>query len=256
MTTHPVHPTKVEHFPSDVEGYVTELTETLSKDHVDDNVVSLEAVPAKITINNVFQHPNSHPLLLDLLLIKKFGTEWIEWDPDAVHIVIKKVFGVVPSSLAIHKICAMKTLHLVDSYWKRWEVFLPVTMSLNSIEPNFEILQVPTICQTAVSVDIASFVRKDVEWSDEIKSFVGVIVKHDHFYQPPEILSFCKLQSDPLDADLISRVETAFKEIKTKNKTDEVNEVVEQQAQLLLMVTNYVLGYRKRLKEQLHLLKS
>lgn len=255
MTTHPAHPTEAK--TQNVEVFVTELVETLSKDHVDDSVVSLDPVPAKITISNVFQHPNAHPLLLDLLLLKKFSTEWIAWDPDTFHYVLPKAFGgAEPSALAVHKMCALQTLHLVDSYWHRWEVFLPVTMSLNGIDPNFEVLQVPTVCQVAASVDIASFIRKDVSWSDELKAFVGAVVKHDHFYQAPEILSFCKLQSEPLEADLISRVEKAYKDIKVKNKTDEVNEVVEQQAQLLVMVDNYVFGYRKRLKEQLHLLKS
>ncbi len=44
-----------------------------------------EPVPSKITIINIFQHPDAHPYVLDLLLLRKYDPEWVEWEPETLR---------------------------------------------------------------------------------------------------------------------------------------------------------------------------
>lgn len=43
-----------------------------------------EEVPNKISPRSVFSHPDTHPYVLDLALLKHFHLEWMQWLPETL----------------------------------------------------------------------------------------------------------------------------------------------------------------------------
>lgn len=177
--------------PPDNEKQARELLQDLWEKNAAEEepkgTLEVAAPPSTVSAKNIFRHPDAHPYVLDLLLLQRFGPEWLSWEGESLLLLVPESFGQVLSDLNLAKVQAMKTLHLVDTYWKQWEIFLWCTMSLNGGFPNFAVLQVPTVAQCLVSIDIANCVREDVVFGEEVKGFLGGVYWHDgiHLLIPP-----------------------------------------------------------------------
>lgn len=145
---------------------------------------------SRVTARNLFIHPEAHPVVLDIAMLKKFGPEYLGWLPEARELLIRRDIHPDASSRNISKIEAMVTLHLVDSFWQQWEVFCWTTMALNGVFPDFVNLQSPSSGQCAVAVEIANHVRTDVPWVQEVRDFIGACFRHDELYLLPPVLTF------------------------------------------------------------------
>ena len=160
-------------------------------------------VSGRVTSLNIFQHPDAHPVVLDMLLSQKYGSEWLVWEPETIELHVQRDFRCTLSHLSLSKIQAMRTMHLVDAFWERWEVFIWCAMPISDIVPDFEIMQVPTVLQCMRAVDIANRVRTDVSWSDELKAYLAAVHRHDEVLVPQPPLDFVKLdmQGYPVNLD-------------------------------------------------------
>lgn len=78
----------------------------------------------------LFNRPDTHPVVLDVALFKVFGTEWIEWDPDSVFIAVEKSQNTAPSRQAKSRIYALSVLHSNNAYWEDWRSFEAMSWSL------------------------------------------------------------------------------------------------------------------------------
>lgn len=165
----------------------------------------VEVSPARVTRANLLRHPEAHPVILDLVLLEKYGPEWLGWEPETLFLRVPQDFKSSLSDINATKLQAIKTLHLVDTYWQHWEVFLWMSMALNGIFPDFQVMQVPSVGVLLVSVDIADRVRQDVDWTEEVKTYIETILEHESFFTPIEPLSkFIKMRRDPELADWAS----------------------------------------------------
>jgi len=176
-----------------------EAIETTESDEIEKSAAETTEPPPHI---NLFQHPDSHPAILDILLLQKYGPEWMLWEPETLEVRIPQDFrtqGV--SELSMHKIQAMKTLHFVDTPWKRWEVFVWCAMPVNGVFPDFEVMQVPTVAQCLVAIDIFNLVRQDVAWSDELKVYLGAVWRHEGLFCPLEPADFILVDRTGIDVD-------------------------------------------------------
>lgn len=164
---------------------------------VEEQSTTQEAKPLEVPIptapqlrlNNVFQHPASNPLVLDLLLLRKYGPNWLEWEPESLQLALQTDFSGV-SDLNLHKVQACRALHEVDSFWVRWEVFVWCTMALNGVFPDFENAQVPTALEMMIAVDVANRIRDDISWSDEVKEYIKHAAVFDGYMFLPKPLDF------------------------------------------------------------------
>jgi hypothetical protein len=151
---------------------------------------------------NLFQHPDSHPAVLDILLLQKYGPEWMVWEPETLQLRIPKDFHTQDvSDLNMAKIQAMKTLHFVDTPWKQWEVFVWCCMPLNGLFPDFEMMQVPTVAQCLVAIDMFNTVRGDVTWSDELKTYLATVWRHEGMFCPTDPAEFVTVDKTATDID-------------------------------------------------------
>jgi hypothetical protein len=236
---------------SNVDDEAQEQTETAQGAAATKSSVKPEAPATKLALINIFQHPDAHPYVLDLLLLRKYGPDWMEWEPETVRLHIEHDFptkGV--SDLAMSKLNAMKTLHYVGMYWTNWEVFLACTMPLNNLFPDFVHMQVPTVAQCAISVETANRVRDDVQWSDELKAYLATVCKFDGIFCPPEPLDFVTVDASEYIVDC-EEVRKLWPDVRRTGVAPQAPGVTNEQLRRMLIVHQALLGNRDHLRQQL-----
>jgi hypothetical protein len=176
---------------------VDEDSDVVETDEPEKLAEETPAARAPLPHINLFQHPDSHPAVLDILLLQKYGPEWMLWEPETLALRIPQDFHTQEvSDLNMSKIQAMKTLHVVDTPWSEWEVFIWCAMPCNGLFPDFEMMQVPTVAQCLVAIDTFNMVRQDVAWSDEVKVYLATVWRHEGMFCPTDPASFVEVDKD------------------------------------------------------------
>lgn len=205
---------------------------------------------------NFFQHPDAHPIVLDLALLKRYGSEWLTWEPETLVWRVPQDFRTSTiSDLNLHKVQAMKTLHFNDTYWQRWEVFNWCTASLNNHYPNFDVMQVHTAAQLLISVDIANKVREDVSLSEEVKEFIVQSSKFDGVFFLPEPLEDIQIvpDNDLLSVELIKK---SWPLVRRADKAPTNDTILAEQLRRVLAAYDLLRAERARLQQQLPLVQN
>jgi ribosomal protein L37E len=139
------------------------------------------------TLRSVFAHHDSHPLLLDMLLLEKYGIEWLGWEPETLWQAISEDFKTTISTANAGMVQAARTCHLTEAPWVAWEIFTPVCQALNNNIPNFKTFFKPTIAQTMFAVEVMNSID-DRKFSEELERFVAaVFLDASVFYLPPPV---------------------------------------------------------------------
>ena len=232
-----------------------------------DPTVVIEDVPAKddhgdkptaalsvsnVTTQNLFRNPDTHPLVLDLVLLKRYGHEWLEWEPESLEVILPADIHTSVSDANFSKINACKTLHLVDQFWQRWEVFVWCTMALNGVPPDFHVMQVPTFAQCLVAVDIANRIREDVHFSSEVYHFIYSTLRHDGMVLAQEPVS--ALPHEEIEGVDLPRLEARWRQVRSSGKAPSGDTLEDEQLRRMLVVHGFLEESRTRLRHQLELI--
>jgi len=228
----------------------TAVVEGLSHDK--ETAPSVLPMAGAVTKANIWQHPDAHPIALDLALVGRYGADWLEWEVETLQIIIPHDFNTPSlSDLNLEKIQACRTLHLVDSYWERWEVFLWCTMAFNGEFPDFRDMQIPAVGQVLVSCDIAARIRDDVAWSDEVKAFTASTYQHDDIYLALPPANFVSITApDSVDPQALLK---AWPDVRASGRAPTGSTILDEQLRRLLSVNEYLEESRARLQKQLEL---
>lgn len=222
---------------------------------------------APIDHKNLWVHHDAHPVVLDISLLKMYDTDWFEWEAATLWKEIMEDFHV--PSISDHvkaKVQAVKTLHINEWFWTKWEVFCWITQALNNNIPDFHVLQKPSIPQLMNAVDIATMVRDGEEFEAELQMFVAAAVLEEGVLYAPEPIAFCQDeivqlldQQNPEAKALISEVDKRWKELGARPQEEWATELeetpVDVQVAKLVVSQNYLSLRRRQLKDQLRLLK-
>jgi hypothetical protein len=144
-----------------------------------------------ITSKSLFSHPDTHPVVLDLALLKQFKLEWFSWLPETLFSEIERSFGTSIAEVNRLKILAAQTLHVTDVFWEAWEVFEKTIMALNGVIPIPSTIQPPDLSLLFAGIDIAKGIRVE-KFSDEVASYCAAIFLFENVHYAPEPLSFCQ----------------------------------------------------------------
>ncbi len=207
------------------------------------------AADSGVTAVNVFRHPDSHPYVLDYILTQKYGAEWLAWEPETLELHLQKDFPGGVSEANFTKVQALKTMHLVDTFWKQWEVFLWCTVALNGVLPDFDVLQIPTAAQALVAIDIAFRVRDDVPWSEEVKTFLGVVFSHDGIFCPPPPADFVEVDTTDLAINC-AEIQRRWPEVRASGRAPTGSTVTDEQLRRLLALHHHLEESRARMHRQ------
>lgn len=209
------------------------------------------ADPGGVTLANLWRHPDTHPVVLDLLLLQKYGVEWMLWEPETLELHVPEDFKTQAlSDLNMAKIQACKTLHMVDTFWKQWEIFLPLTMVFNGEFPDFELMQVPTVAQCMVSVDVANRLRDDMSWSDEMKLVLASVCQYDGVLLPIPPLEFVSVDYADLPVNMFD-VRSRWPAVRAAGVATGHETPEDEQLRRLLIANDYLEASRARLRQQL-----
>lgn len=231
-----------------------------------------DQVLAPITRKNLFVHHDTHPVIFDLALLAAYQTDWFEWEPVTLWKEIMEDFRVPSiSDHAKAKIQAIKTLHINEWFFTKWEVFCWITQALNNNLPDFQVIQKPSLAQLLNAVDIATMVRKDVEFSLETQDWVAAAVVEEGVFYAPKPIEFCQDEIVELLGELqvpnfgqvIEAVRDRLREIMSISSEAWAAspEPILQETQVDIQVAklkvacDYLALRRRQLKEQLRLLK-
>jgi hypothetical protein len=152
-----------------------------------------EEIGTPVTRKNLFTHYESHPVVFDVALLKHYGTDWIVWEPVTLWREIMSDFHV--PSISDHtktKIQAVRTIHINEWYWTKWEVNCWVTQALNGSIPDFHVMQKPSLGQLMNAVDAATMVRNDEHFSPEVAMWTAASMADEGVFYAPEMLAFCQ----------------------------------------------------------------
>jgi len=120
-----------------------------------------------------FTNKNTHPLILNLLLLKEFKKEYLAWEPETCWVEIGRTWGTTISEINRNKIQAIRTCHVSDQPYELWEVFEKVAMGLLGLPPRFDLIQKSTPHRASVALEIFGHIREDKDISKEVYKYVA-----------------------------------------------------------------------------------
>lgn len=219
--------------------------------------------PRPFSARNLFVHHDTHPIVLDIKLMDQYGTDWFEWEPETLWREIMDDFRA--PSISDHvkgKVQAVKTIHISDWCFTKWEIFCPICQALNNNIPDFEVLRRPTISQLFAAVDMMTMIRNDVEFSQEVQDFIGAAMIDSGVTYAPQPLAFCqdeilRFQEElgrPVDPE---PVKEKYKQMLSVPAEEVVLEEtpVDVQVAKLIIARDYLSLRRAQMKQQLRILR-
>jgi hypothetical protein len=164
------------------------------------------------TKKGAFSGKESHPLLLDLLMIKEFGPDYLGWEADTCWQEILKTFGTNISETNKNKLQAVRTCHVSDRPYDAWNIFEKVAVAFSGATPLFGTLQKPSLHVCAAALETMSHI-KDAKPSDEVYRYIAAIMLDDGVSFGPGILAPSnKYIEDRVGAALQKKVKKALEE--------------------------------------------
>lgn len=157
-----------------------------------------------------FTHRDTHPLVLNLLMISEFGPDYLGWEPETCWLEVRNTWGGSISELNRNKIQAVRTCHTSDLPYKRWNVFDNVCAGLVGSSPRFDMIQKPSPHRAALALEVLSQIKEDVEFSPEVIKYCGASMLDYGMVYGPGALSPCNKVIAPLVGNVQNRVKRAF----------------------------------------------
>lgn len=150
-------------------------------------------VPAAVQASSepivrLFAWHDAHPIAMTMVLMEKFGHQWIIWEGDTLKTEIIRTFNATSiSENNWNKLQAVRALLSSVSYWSEWPVFEKVIQSLNNNIPDFEEAQRCTLAQLMAGVDMVSQLRSET-YHEEVRYYVASCAVYEGVtYLPPPL---------------------------------------------------------------------
>tara|TARA_B100000886_G_scaffold168182_1_gene115050 strand:+ start:4380 stop:5033 length:654 start_codon:yes stop_codon:yes gene_type:complete len=169
-----------------------------------------EAYLGPKTTKQAFTHRDTHPLILNLLMISKFGPDCLAWEPETCWHEIRSTWGGSVSELNKNKIQAVRTAHLSDSPYERWEIFDLVCAGLVGSSPRFDLIQKPSPHRAAFAIDVLSQIKENARVSDEVLKYCGASMLDYGMVYGPGSLEPCNKFIRPFVGSAQERVQRAY----------------------------------------------
>tara|TARA_B100001250_G_scaffold414436_1_gene452819 strand:- start:1661 stop:2302 length:642 start_codon:yes stop_codon:yes gene_type:complete len=191
-----------------------------------------------------FTNRLSHPLLLDLLMVKEFGPEYLSWEPETCWAEIKLTWNTTISENSRNKLQAVRTCHVSDQPYESWNVFEKVCMALAGVSPRFDLVQRVSPHVMALALDIMGQVKDKKAVSKEVYRYVGAALLDDGMAFGPGPL-------EPCNKYIADRVSTSRQELIKKALKGNTRDLSDVQIMKSQSVLDYVEGQSRALLSQL-----
>lgn len=150
-----------------------------------------EVTEGPVTAQNVYNHHDTHPLILDLFTTRLFGGEWFGWEPETLRMLIPRQGRFTISACNWNKLQACKTVHANPAaIFDRFECFLPVITAFNNVIPDPTALQPPSLARLLAGVGMLRMLDPQEEFSLEIRRFMAASLLYRGIFLVPDELEF------------------------------------------------------------------
>lgn len=174
-----------------IDGLFPKLAEITVPVPVTKETVPILSSPKSPTSRSVFSHPDSHPLVLDMILLKHFNLDWLTWLSDTLFFEIEQTFSTSIAEVNKLKILATQTLHVTDVCWEAWEIFEKHVWALNGMIPRLDSIQPPDLPILFAGVSIINSIRQE-KYGEEVARYCAAIFLNENVQYAPEPLNFCQ----------------------------------------------------------------
>jgi hypothetical protein len=208
-----------------------------------------------VALDNLFRNPDTHPLTLDLALLSKYGADWMGWELETLVLRVQQDFKTpTVSEVNLEKVQACKALHLVDTFWLRWEIFLHCCAAFNGAFADFHSAQVPEVAECMVAVDVANRIRDDMQWSTEVKVYLQQVYRYRGELFPTPPMEFVEVDTSefPVDAGY---VRSKWPLVKASGRSPRGATIEDEQLRRMFASWVYLEANRQRLESQLQVLR-
>jgi hypothetical protein len=144
-----------------------------------------------LSVKRAFTNKNSHPLVLDLLLLKEFGKDYLGWEPETCWVEIGRTWSTTISDINKNKIQAVRTCHVTDQAYERWEVFEKVAMAFLGLPPRFDLIQKCTPHRASVALEVMAHLRETKKVSKEVHKYIAACMLDYGMVYGPGPLEAC-----------------------------------------------------------------
>jgi hypothetical protein len=144
-------------------------------------------------------------LVLAAVVLRKYGPEALEWQPELLRDELEQDYGVKVSGLQSDKLQAVFTLLLTDLYEGQWEVFETVGHLLNGQPDTFEDFSPLDAEGLAAALAHRRLVVGDdpdrTPFSPEVRAYAGLVFQGYGLSRPPAIFPEAILPGGLPEAD-------------------------------------------------------
>lgn len=176
-----------------------------------------------VTAKQAFVHPDAHPLLLNLLLLREMGADYLAWEPETIWAEIQSTWGTTVSDVNKQKIQAVRACYVSDSPYEDWQAYEKVTAGLFGVVPRKTEMQRPSPGRALVALDVLGHIREDKRLSPEVVKYcAAVLIDHGMVYGPGALAAantYISKQAEPEVSALQSEVAAAYKRKARPNPT-------------------------------------
>ena len=141
--------------------------------------------------------------------LDKYGTDVFEWDPKTLRLSVEEDFGVDLPPINGDKLQSLILVYTTDLPYVSVEAFNHVCNVLSGSEANFRMWDVLSPEEAIwgmyemslnVAIDLGPSERPP-EYSHEVRRYLGVILKNDGIFEPPDILRIAEMEDSDKDIE-------------------------------------------------------
>ena len=150
---------------------------------------------------------DTYATVLLVFLVDRYGMEALDWHPKTIKLQLQQDFGIQLPKSSLDKLMAGIAIVVTDAFFRDTPQFIELCNVLSG--DDFD----PTVFEPADSAEMAWGVAEamllfppaePMPFSDEIRGYVGRILKDEGYVRPPKVLRFAT------DADFADQVGSDF----------------------------------------------
>ena len=131
----------------------------------------------KHQLHKAFESTATAAVVLNELMMKLYGEEWLEWDPVAVYLQLRDDISCEPSSEVMDRLCALQALQLNSEFFDSLDAFMAIAHSLNSGSPSFSIFNPLSAEEAAWAVTEVSLIRDLLPFNYSVRKYISEVSK-------------------------------------------------------------------------------
>jgi hypothetical protein len=132
-------------------------------------------------IKSALQNPETSATLLNAILTRQYGEEWLAWEPLTVYLEIKSDYRVDPPSELLDRIAAIQIIMTSDAFFKRLDAFIAICTTLSTGDPSFAAFDPASVEECAWGIAEVGLLREPLPFSYAIQQYLKQLLGDDGY---------------------------------------------------------------------------